>query len=217
MPNYQQPRRTARILALLSLSQISGKPEKLEKVELNELLLAAIRTLNQEVENTLETAAEELNRSNEQLFKSDTRASSLGSAKAMLKEAIALTQKSINRLGSVIELPEFVQLSQKHEVREYAIELIGTVHRRRTEIDEMIDHVLTDWKLNRLSQVDSNIIRLATAEMAFLSIQHQIAINEAVEIAKTYSDEDGYRFINGVLRKISNYLAKAEGRGQKVN
>jgi N utilization substance protein B len=209
MPTIQQPRRTARILALLSLSQISAKSDKLEQVELNDLLIAAIRTLKQEIESTLETASEELNRSNEQFFKSDTRANSLESAKVMLKEAIALTQKSINRLGSVIELPEFVQLAQKEEVREYAIKLIDTVNRHRHEIDQLIDKVLTDWKLNRLSQVDSNIIRLATAEMSFLGIQHQIAINEAVEIAKSYSDEDGYRFINGVLRKISNYLDKA--------
>lgn len=210
MSTHQQPRRTARILALLSLSQISGKSEKLEQLDLNDLIVAAIRTLNQEVENNLETASEELNRSNDQLFKSETRASSLSSSQAMLKEAISLTQKSINRLGSVLELPEFIQLSQKHEVREYAIELMGTVHRRKKEIDHMIDQVLTDWKLNRLSQVDSNIIRLATAEMTFLGIQNQVAINEAVEIAKTYSDEDGYRFINGVLRKISDFLKKTK-------
>lgn len=205
----QQPRRTARILALLSLSQLSGKTEQLEQLELNDLVLSAIRTLNQEVESNLETASEELNRSNDQLFKSETRASSLNSARIMLKEAISLTQKSINRLGNVIEIPEFVQLSQKHEVREHALELISTVDRRRQEIDDMINEVLTDWKLNRLSLVDSNIIRLAIAEMAFLGIQNQVAINEAVEIAKIYSDEDGYRFINGVLRKISNYLEKA--------
>lgn len=210
MSTHQQPRRTARILALLSLSQISGKSEKLEQLDLNDLIVAAIRTLNQEVENNLEMASEELNRSNDQLFKSETRANSLSSSQAMLKEAIFLTQKSINRLGSVLELPEFIQLSQKHEVREYAIELMGTVHRRKKEIDLMIDQVLTDWKLNRLSQVDSNIIRLATAEMTFLGIQNQVAINEAVEIAKIYSDEDGYRFINGVLRKISDFIKKTK-------
>lgn len=204
----QQPRRTARILSLLTLSQIRGKSEELEDIEINDLILSAIRTLYIEIESAIETASDELNRSNDQLFKSETRATNLGSARAMLKESIALTQKAINRLGSVIEIPEFVQLSRQHEVREYALELIGTVDRRRVEIEAILNEVMVDWTLNRLSQIDANILRLAVAEMAFLNIDHKVAINEAIEIAKNYSDDDGYRFINGVLRKVSDKLTK---------
>jgi transcription antitermination protein NusB len=204
----QQPRRTARILSLLSLSQIRGTSEQLEDIEINDLILSAIRTLSIEIESVIETASDELNRSNDQLFKSETRATNLGSAKSMLKESIALTQKAINRLGSVIEIPEFVQLSRQHEVREYALELIGTVDRRRIEIEAILNEVMVDWTLNRLTQIDANILRLAVAEMAFLNIDHKVAINEAIEIAKNYSDDDGYRFINGVLRKVSDKLIK---------
>jgi transcription antitermination protein NusB len=204
----QQPRRTARILSLLTLSQIRGKSEELEDIEINDLILSAIRTLYIEIESAIETASDELNRSNDQLFKSETRATNLGSARSMLKESIALTQKAINRLGNVIEIPEFVQLSRHHEVREYALELIGTVDRRRVEIEAILNEVMVDWTLNRLTQIDANILRLAVAEMAFLNIDHKVAINEAIEIAKNYSDDDGYRFINGVLRKVSDKLTK---------
>jgi N utilization substance protein B len=204
----QQPRRTARILSLLSLSQIRGKSEQLEDLEINDLILGAIRTLSIEIESAIETASDELNRSNDQLFKSETRATNLGTAKSMLKDAIILTQKAINRLGSVIEIPEFVQLSRQHEVREYALELIGTVDRRRLEIEAILNEVMVDWTLNRLTQIDANILRLAVAEMAFLNVDHKVAINEAIEIAKNYSDDDGYRFINGVLRKVSDKLIK---------
>ncbi|MGY6528545.1 MAG: transcription antitermination factor NusB [Cyanobacterium sp.] len=207
MPIRQQPRRTARVLALLSLAQVRGNAEKIEQLEINDLLIGAIRSLTTEVESALESASDELNRSNEQVFKSETRTTNVGSAKEMLKDAIALTQKAINRLGSVLELPEFVQLSQQAQVREYAIELITTINRRQTEINEMLDGVMIDWKLNRLSLIDGNILRIAVAEMAFLQIESKVAINEAVEIAKTYSDDDGFRFINGVLRKISDQLA----------
>jgi N utilization substance protein B len=126
----------------------------------------------------------------------------------MLKEAIELTQKAINRLGAAVELPEFVQLAHQFEVRDYALELMNTVYRRRLEIDEMLNKVMVDWQLSRLPQIDRNILRLAVAEMMFLDIHQKVAINEAVEIAKRYSDEDGYRFINGVLRKISDNLQK---------
>jgi N utilization substance protein B len=210
MPLRQQPRRTARILALLSLSQAKGNPEKIQDQDqdINDLLLASIRTLTTEIEDILETASGELTRSNEQIFKSETRASSVNSSKIMLKEAIELTQKAINRLGAAIELPEFVQLANQSEVREYALELISTVYRRRLEIDEMLNKVMIDWQLSRLPQIDRNILRIAVAEMTFLGIHKKVAISEAVEIAKRYSDEDGYRFINGVLRKITENLPK---------
>jgi len=206
MPIRQQPRRSARILALLGLSQIKVKADNLETIDINELILAAIRTLTLEVESSIETASDELNRSNDYLFKSETRATNLGSARSMLKDSIELTQKAINRIGNILDIPEFVQLSRTHEVREYTIELMTTVDRRKAEIEELLNEVIVDWTLNRLTQIDANILRLAVAEMAFLNIEHKIAINEAIEIAKTYSDDDGYRFINGVLRKISDKL-----------
>jgi len=170
MPIRQQPRRTARVLALLSLAQFRGNAEKIEQLEINDLLLGAIRSLTTEVENALETASDELNRSNEQIFKSETRTTNVGSAKEMLKDSIAFTQKAINRLGTVLELPEFVQLSQQAQVREYAIELITTVNRRQGEINQMLDDVMIDWKLNRLSLIDGNILRIAVAEMAFFKL-----------------------------------------------
>jgi N utilization substance protein B len=202
------PRRTARILALLSISQIRGKLNQPEKIELNDLLVDAIRTLTMEVKSNIETASEELNRSNDQLLRSETRANSLETARTMLKESITLTQKAINRIGEVMEIPTFAQLSHQTEVKEYAINVMTTVRNHRQEIDSIIEQVMVDWTLNRLTQIDANIIRIAVAEMRFLNLDHKIAINEAVEIAQEYSDDDGYRFINGVLRKVSDQLIR---------
>lgn len=206
MPPRQQPRRIARELALLSVSQIKATPEKLEKQELEQLVLAAIRTLTGEIQETLETAAAEVTRADERLLSSDTRASSLQSAKTMVREALELAQAAINRLAVTIELPEAIQLAGQYEVREYALELIGTVYRRRQEIDEKIESALVDWQFNRLSRVDRDILRIAVAEIAFLDVPARVAINEAVELAKRYSDEEGYRFINGVLRRVTERL-----------
>ena len=203
------PRRTARILALLSISQIRGKINQPKTIELNDLLVDAIRTLTMEVKSTIETASDELNRSHDQLLKSETRANNLNTARSMLKESITLTQKAINRIGEVMEIPTFVQLSHQEEVKGYAIKLMKTVRNHRQEIDKIIDEVMVDWTLNRLTQIDGNIIRIAVAEMIFMNLDHKVAINEAVEIAQEYSDDDGYRFINGVLRKVSDKLISA--------
>ena len=206
MPPRQQPRHISRELALLSLSQIKGNPEKLEQVDLSELTLAAIRTLTSEVQDTLETASAEVKRGHNQLFQSETRATTVESAKTMIEDALTLTQTAINRLASAVEFPEIVQLATQHEVRQYAIELIATVARRRNDIDQQLEVVLKDWQLKRLAKIDQDILRLAVAEILFLDIPEKVAINEAVELAKRYSDDDGYRFINGVLRRFTDQM-----------
>jgi N utilization substance protein B len=128
----------------------------------------------------------------------------------MVKEAISLTHNAINRLGTVIDFPEIVQLSSQYEVREYALELIGTVYRRRGEIEQELTSALVDWQLHRLPRIDRDILQIAVAEMLYLDIPQKVAINEAIELAKRYSDDEGYRFINGVLRRVTNKLNEAE-------
>ena len=205
MPPRTQPRRIARELALLSLSQFRAS-ENLERHELNKLVLAAIRTLSGEIQETIESAAAEVKRGGDRLLNSETRASNIESAKAMVSDALELTQTAINRLGLAIELPELIQLSNQHEVRQYAVELIETVGRRRKEIEQLIESALVDWQFNRLPKIDRDILRIAVAEIVFLGVKDKVAINEAVELAKRYSDEEGYRFINGVLRRVTNQL-----------
>ena len=210
MSPRQQPRRIARELALLSLSQIKGNPENLEQQTLNDLILVAVRTLTLEIQETLETAAAEISRGNERILASDTKATNLKSAQTMVQEAISLTHNAINRLGTVIDFPEIVQLSSQYEVREYALELIGTVYRRRAEIEQELTSALVDWQLHRLPRIDRDILQIAVAEMLYLDIPQKVAINEAIELAKRYSDDEGYRFINGVLRRVTNKLNEAE-------
>ncbi len=208
MPFRKQSRSIARELALLTVSQIKGKPDKLEKEELDNLVLTAVRTLTTEVQDILEAAAAETQRGEERLLSSQTRANNLDSSRAMIKDAIKLAQAAINRLGTAAELPEFIQLTNKEQVREYAIEIITTVTSHRQEIETHIEEALVAWQLNRLPKIDRDILRIAVAEMLFLDIPVKIAINEAVELAKRYSDDDGFRFINGVLRKVSDRLRK---------
>ncbi len=208
MPLRKQPRSIARELALLAASQIKGKPEKLAKEELDDLVLAAVRTLITELQDTLEAAAAETKRGEERLLSSQTRANNLDSSRAMITDAIKLAQTAINRLGTAAELPELVQLTSKEQVRDYAIEIIATINSHRQEIENCIEEELVAWQLNRLPKIDQDILRIAVAEMLFLDLPVKIAINEAVELAKRYSDDDGFRFINGVLRKVSDRLKK---------
>ncbi len=206
-----QPRRIARELALLSLSQMPSALERLDAQQLNNLILAAVRTLTGEIHDALETAAAELKRGSDRLLSSETRAIDVNSAKAMVADAIELTEKAINRLGTAVEIPEVVQLTNQQEVRSYALEILRTINRRQVEIDETLSQALQDWQLNRLARIDRDILRMAVAEISFLGLPERVAINEAVELAKRYSDEEGHRFINGVLRRVTDRI-KTEAR-----
>lgn len=206
-----QPRRIARELALLSLSQLPSSPEKLENQQLSNLLLAAVRILTTEVQDTLSTAAAELQRASDRLLTSETRAGDLQTARTMLQEAVQLTQSAINRVGTAMELPELIQLANRSDfdVRTYALQIIGTVNARRTEIDEQLAKSLVDWQVNRLARIDRDLLRISIAEIMFLGVPPSVAINEAVELAKRYSEDEGHKFINGVLRRVTDQIKAA--------
>lgn len=201
-----QARRIARELALLSINQFPTQQEQRQAQDLQNALIAAIRTLRSEVEEALETAAIELNRGSDRLLESETRAIDLRSAKAMITEAMELTQSAVNRLGMALELPEFIQLADQKAVRSYALEIINRINTDRAEINQLLEDSLVDWQLARLAQIDRSILQIAVAEMMFLEVPDQVAINEAIELAKRYSGDEGHRFINGVLRRVTNRI-----------
>lgn len=201
-----QARRIARELALLSISQLSAKQERLEAQQLQTVVVAAVRTLTSEAQDALETATAELQQGSSRLLNSETRAGDVQSARTMVNEAIELTQTAINRLGVALEVPEFIQLANQKEVRAYTFELIGAVKANRDDLDRILSQALVDWQLSRLATIDRDILRIAVAEIVYLGAPDRVAINEAVELAKRYSGEDGHRFINGVLRRVTDHL-----------
>ena len=72
------------------------------------------------------------------------------------------------------------------------------------EIDEMLNKNTKGWKTGRMNKVDLSILRLAVYEMKWDDeIPEGVAIDQAVELAKKYSGEDGPSFINGVLAKLA--------------
>jgi transcription antitermination protein NusB len=215
MPPRKQPRSIARELALLSISQIKSSTKKLETEDLEDLVVTAVRSLTIELHDTLEAATDEIKRGEERLLKSQTRAENTDSARVMVEDALKLAQTAINRLGVATELPEFIQLTHKEQVREYAIAIITTVRRHREEIEKTIEEVLVAWQLSRLPKIDRQILLIAVAEILYLEVPVRVAIDESVELAKRYSDEDGFRFINGVLRRISDRLKKGERRQEQ--
>ena len=86
---------------------------------------------------------------------------------------------------------------------EYIKEVLKGVEENKEDIDALIKNNLQKWKIERISKVNLAILRLAVYEMNYLNdVPEKVAINEALEITKRYSDEKSVSFINGVLDKI---------------
>jgi N utilization substance protein B len=73
----------------------------------------------------------------------------------------------------------------------------------KTVIDQDISENLKKWDIDRLGKVELSILRLAVTEMRYLDdIPHKVSINEAIELAKQYADDQAPKYINGVLASI---------------
>jgi len=86
---------------------------------------------------------------------------------------------------------------------EYLRKIVYGVEEKKEEIDKAIEEYLHNWKMSRISKVNLSILRLSTYELLFDDeIPKSVAINEALEITRKYSDQKSISFINGVLDKI---------------
>ncbi len=84
-------------------------------------------------------------------------------------------------------------------------QLVNGVLNNLQQIDHEIEERSHNWKLNRMSFIDRNILRIAIFEMLFCDeIPPKVSINEAIEIAKIYGDKNSAAFINGILDQVKN-------------
>jgi len=92
----------------------------------------------------------------------------------------------------------------------FARELAEGVIAKQEEIDEVVSRYLMRWTFARLAAVDRSVLRLAAYELLYREdVPGKVAINEALEICKTFHDAEAPKFLNGVLDKI------ARGRGRE--
>lgn len=89
---------------------------------------------------------------------------------------------------------------------EYASCLFDGVSRCLDSIDEAIRGASLHWRLERMSLIDRNIIRIGVFEILELKVPVEIAINEAVDLARTFGDEKSGAFVNGILDAVARKL-----------
>ncbi len=91
--------------------------------------------------------------------------------------------------------------------RPYAIELLEKTLQNKEQIDSLISAAAVNWRLQRIAVADRNVLRLAVCEMLFIDdVPDEVAIDEALEIAKRFGGDDSPSFINGVLDAVRKIL-----------
>ncbi len=93
------------------------------------------------------------------------------------------------------------------KARGFAKRLVAGVCEHRDELDDMIREASRNWRLERMSRVDRNILRIGAFEVAFgNAVPARVAIDEAVEVGKAFGAAGSGAFVNGVLDNIYNRL-----------
>jgi len=99
---------------------------------------------------------------------------------------------------------------------DFAYETLDGVLENRVTIDETIQKYAPHWPLDKIAKIDKAILEIGTYELLYSdAIPQVVAINEAVEIAKEFGDDNSSKFINGVLSSIMNGENSGDSDGEK--
>jgi transcription antitermination protein NusB len=100
------------------------------------------------------------------------------------------------------------------EARAFATELVCGVLEARERVDDLITRAAEHWRLERLSQIDRNILRIGVYELLCRrDVPASVAIDEAIEIAKRFGTDESGTFVNGILDNVATAVGAKEGRG----
>jgi transcription antitermination protein NusB len=111
----------------------------------------------------------------------------------------------------------FETATASDEVRRFATRLVEGVRGEQIALDHQVAAALEHWSIGRLSRVDHNILRMALYElMRIEDVPARVTIDEAIELAKTYGDQDSGRFVNGVLDQLAGRL-NLKAKGEESN
>lgn len=109
--------------------------------------------------------------------------------------------------GETQTLVDLIDYAPEGKDQAYIDTVVNGVHAHAAELDAEIATCLRGWTIARLSRVDLAILRLAVFEMKHTDLPAAVAINEAVELTRKYSQEESCSFINGVLGTISRKMS----------
>jgi len=203
MRNY---RSISRELSLISLGLIKDKGDcRLNKSQIEEIFESALDSLINHCRDELDNCESDLENASQKILDSELQEginSSFSNVRDDLKKSLTKIESVMNTLSVTLDFPKLIISSEQINIREDVNQRIYKTINNLKIIDSDIDQVMDGWRLKRLPRIDRDILRLAYVDINYLSTPVPVACDEAVNLANKYSDLQGRKFINGVLRRL---------------
>ena len=199
-------RSLSRELSLISLGLVNDKNDfKLNKSQIEEIFESALDSLINHCRDELDNCELELENASQKILDSELQEgvnSSFSNVRDLLKKSLVKMETVINTLSITLDFPKLIVSSSQIDIRDDVKNRISNTINNLIIIDSDIDQAMDGWRLKRLPRIDRDILRLAYVDINFLSTPVAVACDEAVNLANKYSDTQGRKFINGVLRRL---------------
>ncbi len=196
----------ARELSLITLGLIKDREVfKLNKFQIGEIFESALDSLINHCRDELDNCESDLEDASQKILNSELQEgldSSFENVREELKKSLIKIETVMNTLSLTLDFPKLIVSSGQIDIREDVNQRISNTINNLTIIDSHIDKAMVGWRLKRLPRIDRDILRLAYVDINFLSTPVAVACDEAVNLANKYSDMQGRKFINGVLRRL---------------
>ncbi len=205
-------RTLSRELSLLSLGLIKDKSDLiLTKSQIEEIYDSALDSLINHCRDELDNCESDLENASQHILDSELQEGSsftYANVREEIKKSLQKIEGVMNILSYTLDFPQLILSSNQQNIREEVNQRILNVINNIKIIDNEIDQVMEGWRLKRLPRVDRDILRLAYVDIHFLKTPIAVACDEAVNLANKYSDSQGRKFINGVLRRLQTVKVK---------
>ena len=205
-------RSLARELSLLSVGLIKDKGDlKLDKFQIEEIFESALDSLINHCRDELDNCEADLENASQSILDSELKEgvnSSFANVRDELKKSLYKIESIMNSLSVTLDFPKLIISSHQSDIREDVNKRILSLINNIQTIDFEIDQVMDGWRLKRLPRVDRDILRLAYVDIYFLNTPVAVACDQAVILANKYSDTQGRKMINGVLRRMQKIKVK---------
>ncbi len=196
----------SRELSLISLGLIKDKGDfKLNKFQIEEIFDSALDSLINHCRDELDNCESELENASQIILDSELQEgvnSSFSNVRDLLKKSLAKMETVMNTLSITLDFPKLIVSSSQIDIRDDVKHRISNTINNLTIIDSDIDQAMDGWRLKRLPRIDRDILRLAYVDINFLNTPVAVACDEAVNLANKYSDMQGRKLINGILRRL---------------
>ena len=204
-------RSLSRELSLISLGLIKDNKERnnfdIDDINFESIFESGIELMINHCREELAECEDKLDKTCTKILDSElssTRSELFEKSRNEIKETISDIEIVMNTLSDILDFPKLIAISDQTEVRNDIKNRISKVLENIFNIDNSINNVMQGWRFKRLPRIDRDILRLAFVDIKYLNIPISVACNEAVNLANKYSDIQGRKMINGILRRLQN-------------